>query len=140
MKATRAEILAGPTLFYDGVCGFCSRSVQFILQHDRKGQFRFVTLQSDLAREVLSPLGANPDNLNTAILLYQGRLYTKADMGLRTGRLLGGVYGIAWLGYLFPRFMRNAFYDFIARNRYKWFGAAVSCRLPRPDERARMLA
>ncbi|MDX2062081.1 MAG: DCC1-like thiol-disulfide oxidoreductase family protein [Bacteroidia bacterium] len=140
MKATPEQVLAGPTLFYDGTCGFCSRSVQVVLRHDRRGRFRFCTLQSELAQTLLGPLGVDPRALDSAVLVYRNRVYLKSDMALRAGRLLGGVFAVAWLGYLVPRVLRHGAYDWIARNRFAWFGHAESCKLPSPEERARMIA
>lgn len=140
MKATDEAIFKGPTVFYDGMCGFCNGAVQFILRHDRKGKFLFVTLQSVLAEELLKPHGLRPDALETTILLYRGKLYLRSSMGLKTGMLLGGWLWFSVVGYAVPGFIRDAVYNWFARNRYGWFGEAKSCRLPRPEERARMLA
>lgn len=134
------DLNKGPILFYDGVCGLCNKAVQFIIRHDRRGQFRFATLQSDLAREVLAPFGIDTSKLETAILLHKGRIYTESSMALMNGRLLGGIWHIARLGYAVPKPWRDAVYKWVGRNRYKWFGTVDACQLPTPALRARLLA
>jgi predicted DCC family thiol-disulfide oxidoreductase YuxK len=130
-----------PVLFYDGICGFCNKAVQFIVRHDRPGRYRFITLQSALAAEMLGPYGVDTTKLDSAILLYKSRIYTQSEMGLMNGRLLGGIWRVlAWPGYLVPRFVRDSIYRWIARNRYKWFGTVDACDLPTPALRARFLA
>jgi predicted DCC family thiol-disulfide oxidoreductase YuxK len=129
-----------PVLFFDGVCGFCNAWVDFLLKHDRKKKYRFAALQSPAADRLLKPLGAPVDELSTAILLQDDRLYFKADVFLR---VMVGI-GFPWcsLGILriLPLPVLNWGYDFIARHRYRIFGKRESCRIPSPDERSRFLA
>jgi predicted DCC family thiol-disulfide oxidoreductase YuxK len=131
---------SGPILFFDGVCNLCNGAVQTIIQNDRRGELKFASLQSELAAELLPPLGVDPEALNSLVLYHHGRAYTKSDGALRTARLMGGNF--AYLDYLrvFPAFIRDAVYSFIARNRYRWFGREESCILPKPEWRDRFLA
>jgi predicted DCC family thiol-disulfide oxidoreductase YuxK len=130
---------SGPILFFDGVCNLCNGAVQTVIRHDRRGQLRFASLQSELAAELLPPLGIDPDALNSLVLYHHGRVYTKSDGALRTARLMGGSF--AYLDYLrvFPTLLRDAVYGFVARNRYRWFGREASCILPKPEWRDRFV-
>lgn len=127
----------GPVLLFDGVCNLCNRTVQFIIRHDRKKQFRFASLQSAAGREAKGMLaGAAPDS----VLLYeQGRIYQKSGAALRVAARLGGIWRLAAVFWLLPRFLRDAVYDYIARHRYRWFGRQDACLLPAPGLKDRFL-
>lgn len=128
-----------PVLFFDGVCNLCNASVQWVLRHDRRGQFRFAALQSELGRQVLAQHGINAGALDTVVLLAEGRVYTRSDAALELLRRLGGPWaGLSILRRL-PRPLRDAVYNWIARNRYRWFGRQESCWLPRPEWKSRFL-
>lgn len=127
-----------PVIFFDGVCGLCSASVDFILKRDRQGLFRFAPLQGETAAAVLGEL--SPDSLTWSFYLWdETGLSDRSTAALRIGRKLGGIYHLSALGWLVPRFMRDAIYGFVARNRYRWFGKKETCRIPKPAERARFL-
>ncbi|MFN8791716.1 MAG: thiol-disulfide oxidoreductase DCC family protein [Bdellovibrionales bacterium] len=126
---------SGVVLFFDGVCGLCSAAVDFVMARDRRAQFHFSPLQSDYAKTHLEP--ALYESLGTLVLRVDGQVLTKSDAVIKIAELLGGVWRIAILGRLFPRAVRDALYDFVARHRYRWFGKKETCRLPTPEERAR---
>jgi predicted DCC family thiol-disulfide oxidoreductase YuxK len=130
----------GPVLLFDGVCNLCNRTVQFVIRHDKKQLFRFASLQSPTGQEALQLLatekGMSPDSV---VLYYQGRFYIKSTAALRVAWLLGGFWRLAEIFRLLPRFIRDAVYDWIARNRYKWFGKKDACMLPSPGLKERFL-
>ena len=129
-----------PILFFDGVCNLCSGAVQFILKHDRSGRIQFASLQSDLAQELLPAHGVDPAALSSLVLLERGRVYTESAGALRTAELMGGpLAGLARLGGIVPRALRDGIYRLIARNRYRAFGKKEACWLPRPEWRARFI-
>jgi predicted DCC family thiol-disulfide oxidoreductase YuxK len=134
----------GPVLFYDGVCGLCNHTVQFILRHDRKALFRFAPLQSAYAVEVLGRHGRDPRDLDTMYLLLDAgtpreRLLSRSDGILAAMDGLGGVWRVLALGRVLPRSWRDRGYGFVARHRYRWFGRYDSCPLPSPEVQARFL-
>lgn len=128
----------GPVVFFDGVCGFCNRSVDFVLSRDRAGRIRFAPLQGETAQRLLSP--ADVANLNSLVLWTPAGAYRRTAAVCRILWLLGGGWAICGtLLWLIPRPLRDLGYALIARNRYRLFGRKETCRLPTPAERARFL-
>lgn len=125
-----------PVLFFDGVCNFCNASVQWIVRRDRAEKFLFAPLQSSAGAAAKRAVG---EELDSIILFHDGRYFTKSSAALRIASLLGSPW--LWLGALkiFPRFLRDGAYDFIARNRYRWFGKKDSCMMPTQGLRQRFL-
>jgi predicted DCC family thiol-disulfide oxidoreductase YuxK len=122
-----------PIVFFDGVCNLCAGSVQFLLRHDRKGIFHFCSLQSKAANQLLNSQDADPLQLKTLALLEKERLYTRSTAVLRIARKLGGAWPLLYAGMIIPRFIRDSLYDWVAANRYRWFGKKESCWLPQPE-------
>lgn len=128
----------GHVLLYDGVCGLCNGFVQFVLRNDRDGTMRFATLQGPWGAQAagLVPEMARIDSI---VLLSRGGASIRSTAALEVARYLGGVWTMALAGYLVPRAWRDAFYDWVARRRYGWFGRLDACPLPSPEHRARFL-
>ena len=125
-------------LFFDGVCGLCSRSVDFVLARDRQELFQFAPLQGETARQLLSPADVN--DLNSMVLMIEGHPFRKSSAAVRVLWRLGfGWQVLGTLAWLVPLPLRNLIYDLIARNRYRLFGKHDSCRMPTPAERSRFL-
>jgi predicted DCC family thiol-disulfide oxidoreductase YuxK len=133
-----------PILFYDGVCGFCDRAVQFVLRHDTAGRFRFAALQSDFAARTLTRFGYDPRDLDTMYLLLDAgtpgeHLVSRSDAVLAVAGQLGGAWQLVGLLRLVPRALRDRAYAFIVRHRYDWFGRYDQCQLPPPRVRERFI-
>ena len=129
-----------PVILFDGVCTLCSRTVDFLLRHDRRGHLRFAAQQSPAGQALLARHGLPAAALDRLVLVESDRVTTRSTAVLRIGRLLGGGWAVlATLGYVMPRPLRDALYDFVARRRYAWFGQRAACRAPTADERARFL-
>lgn len=133
-----------PIVFYDGVCGLCNRLVQFLLKYDHRDRFRFASLQSDLAHDVLVRHGLDPHDLDTVYVAkdYQQSgetLLGRSDAILYMLNQLGGIWSLAGVGRVLPKSIRDAIYKIVARNRYKVFGKHESCMLPEPQHRAKFL-
>jgi predicted DCC family thiol-disulfide oxidoreductase YuxK len=123
-----------PVIYFDGYCGLCNGFVDFVLARDRGRRFRFAPLQGTAAR---ARFGDPGDVDPTTILLEdEGTVFERSTAALRIITALGGIWRLAGLLRLVPRFIRDAVYDWIARNRYGWFGKRDSCRLPSSEERA----
>lgn len=127
-------------IFFDGVCNLCNASVQFVLRRDPRGYFRFASLQSNTAQELLRGVPGAPEELATIVLLENGACYTRSEAVLRIARRLSGLWPTLYVFKLIPRFLRDPIYNFIARHRYRWFGKRESCMLPEPGLRERFLS
>ena len=133
-----------PVLLYDGLCGFCDGTVQFILRHDRNGTLRFATLQGDYAREIFArhPEIAGVDSL---VLVERDpssggeRVFVRSAGALRVAQYLGGAWHLARVIAIVPRFIRDFGYDSFAKVRYRVFGQYDSCPSPTPEQRARFI-
>lgn len=131
-------------LLYDGVCGLCDRTVQFLLRRDRQGVFRFASLQGPVARKILERHGRDPELLDTVYLVIDPeqeseRLLNRSRAILTAlSRLHSGWRLIALLRFL-PAGPLDLGYDFVARRRYRWFGRLDRCRIPTADARNRFL-
>ena len=134
-----------PVLLYDGVCALCNWWVRFVLKRDRQDIFRFASLQSQLAAQVLLRHGVSAQTLDTVYLVLHfeqasERLLARSDAAIEVLRQLGLIgKGAATAFSLLPRAMRDALYNVMARNRYRRFGKYDSCPLPDPKFRSRFL-
>lgn len=126
-------------MLFDGVCNLCNASVQWVLKHDRKGVFRFASLQSKTGQELLTAFGFSQENFDTVVLIDGEHVYTRSDAPLEVVRRLGGLWPLLGVFKIIPLAVRNAVYDWIARNRYRWFGKREACMLPRPEWKDRFL-
>lgn len=130
---------AAAIVLFDGVCNLCDQSVQFIIQRDPKQYFKFAPLQSDLAEDLLREHQLDPQYLERVVLIENGKAYTHSTASLRVVRRLSGAWPLLYAFILVPRFIRNAVYRWVARNRYRWFGKKEACAMPTPENRARFL-
>lgn len=128
-----------PVLLFDGVCTLCNGTVQFILKNDRRALFRFASLQSAAGSQLLKVSGYQGPPLDSVVLLANKKIYTHSDAVLEVARLLGNFWVVAYAFKLIPKRFRDAIYQWIARNRYAWFGKKDQCMLPTPDIQARFL-
>jgi predicted DCC family thiol-disulfide oxidoreductase YuxK len=126
----------GPILFFDGVCNLCNRSVDFVIRHDKKRKFRFASLQSTSAQKILSDTSIDTRNPRSLVYYKNGKLKEKSNAILAIALVMGFPFALAYVFKILPRFLRNYVYDLIARNRYKWFGQANTCRLPNEEEKS----
>jgi predicted DCC family thiol-disulfide oxidoreductase YuxK len=126
-------------ILFDGVCNLCNGFVQFILRHDRKGKFRFASLQSPYGIELRQHFGIHASHPDT-VLLFDGRhIYSQAEAVLKILTGLSGFYKFFLVFKILPGKILNSLYDFIARHRYKWFGKRNSCYLPSEDISSKFL-
>ena len=128
-----------PVILFDGVCNLCNGAVQYVIKHDTQKQFQFASLQSNYGQQVLTKYHLSTDNFSSFILLKNGKIYLKSTAALLVAKQLQGA--ISWL-YLFrvvPTFISNGIYNFVAKNRYKWFGKQAACWLPTPELKSRFL-
>lgn len=127
-------------MLFDGVCNFCNRSVRFVMRHDRRDYFRFAALQSEAGERLQHEYGFDATQLDTFILIENGRAYERSTAALRLMRRLAFPYSLAGYLTIVPRPIRDFFYDQFARRRYRWFGRRDTCMVPTEKQRARFLA
>ncbi len=124
---------------FDGVCNFCDASINFVLEQDRKGVFRYASLQSDSGQEILKSLGLPTDEFSSFVYVEDGDYYTRSSAALKVLRKLGGGWALLYAFIIVPKFIRDGVYNLIAKNRYKWFGKKDACMIPAPEVRERFL-
>ncbi|WP_431157789.1 thiol-disulfide oxidoreductase DCC family protein [Winogradskyella poriferorum] len=129
-------------ILFDGVCNLCNSSVLYVIKNDTKNQFLFAPLQSEIGQEIINAF--NIDVLQTdSILLFDPkahRIYSKSTAALRIAKQLKFPNTLMSIFFIVPTGIRNWIYDFIARNRYKWFGKKDACMIPTPELQAKFMA
>ncbi|MGH2552336.1 MAG: thiol-disulfide oxidoreductase DCC family protein [Chitinophagaceae bacterium] len=128
-----------PILLFDGVCNFCNYWVNFAIKRDKKKKLIFAPLQGETAKKLLEQFHVNPTSLSSVILIDNKKAFTQSSAALRMYRHLNGGWKLFYGLIIIPKFIRDFFYNIIARNRYKWFGKRDSCMIPTPELRERFL-
>jgi predicted DCC family thiol-disulfide oxidoreductase YuxK len=113
--------------------------VKFAIKRDRKKKLRFASLQGETAKRLLQENGINITSLSSVILIDNGKVYTQSSAALRMYKYLDGGWKLFYGFIILPKFIRDFFYNIIARNRYKWFGKKESCMVPPADCKERFL-
>jgi len=113
--------------------------VQFVLKHDRKAKFRFASLQSEYGKLLLQKHQLPTESFGSFVLVEDDKIHSKSTAALRVVKSLSGMWPVLYIFIIIPRFIRDAVYGFVARNRYKWFGKRDSCWLPKPEWKERFL-
>lgn len=131
--------MAEKIILFDGVCNLCNQSVQFIIKKDKKKQFKFASLQSSFGQQVLGKSKLDSGNFSSFLFLDNGHLYTRSEAALRVAKGLSGFWPLLYGFIIVPAFIRNGIYNWIAKNRYKWFGKKESCWMPSAALQARFL-
>lgn len=126
-------------IFFDGVCNLCNGFVRFIIERDPRARFRFGALQSDEARRSLHGFDLDQGRNDTVIYLRRDRALSRSTAVLHIAKDLGAPWSLCFAFILVPPFIRDAVYQWVARNRYKWFGQRDSCMIPTPELKARFL-
>jgi predicted DCC family thiol-disulfide oxidoreductase YuxK len=127
-------------ILFDGVCNLCDSSVNFIIKHDKKDTFRFVSLQSDLGKKIITYLVIDNIKIDSIVLYDPGKgYYFKSQAILKIINVLGGWFLLFKIANILPKYILDLIYDYVALNRYKWFGKKESCILPNPEIRVKFL-
>jgi predicted DCC family thiol-disulfide oxidoreductase YuxK len=125
-------------ILYDGVCIFCSRWIRFIAARDVKGQFRFTAIQSDYGQRLAQAFGIDPADPDTNAVIHGGTAYFKSDAALTVLSNLPG-WQLVHILRAFPKPLRDAVYNLVAKNRYRIFGKYEVCFLGDASFRSRVL-
>ncbi len=126
-------------ILFDGVCNLCERSIVWVIKHDKNDKFRFVSLQSELGNALAKHIGIDANYLESIVLYEPGvAYYTKSIAVFEIFKTIGGIYTIVGLLSYFNNF-NNFIYDWVAKNRYHWYGKKETCLLPTPEIQAKFL-
>lgn len=128
-----------PIILFDGVCNLCDSAVQFIIRRDKKNTFLFASLQSEMGQRILAQYNFPVDELNSFILVENNKAYTRSTGALKVVKKLKGLWPLLYGFMIVPKFIRNWVYNWVGRNRYKWFGKKEECMIPTPELKARFL-
>lgn len=131
--ATESKSLPQQILFFDGLCHFCDRSVVLVQRYNKKKRIHFAPLQGETAQLLLPNL--DPSNLKSLVYYRNGKVFTRSRGVLEVARDMEGLWPLCYFFIIVPYFIRNWAYDFIAKNRYRWFGMKEACTLPTAGER-----
>jgi predicted DCC family thiol-disulfide oxidoreductase YuxK len=127
-------------ILFDGVCNLCNTSVQYVIKHDKNNVFMFTALQSDIGQQIIEDYEIDTRKVDS-ILLYtpeKGVDY-KSTAALKIAAQLGFPQNLMTVFFVIPPFIRNWVYDYIAKNRYKWYGKKESCWIPTPELKSKFL-
>lgn len=126
-------------ILFDGVCNYCNDKVNFVIKNDTKDIFRFVALQSETGQKILKYLGVDP-SIDSIIVYEPGYAYfIKSEAVFRIIKQLSSSVKLLLIFNFIPTSIKNIFYDFIAKNRYNWFGKKESCMIPTEEVKRKFI-
>ena len=117
-------------ILFDGVCNLCNGAVNFVIKRDTGNVFKFTPLQEKQGALLLKTHAIDIQKLDSIVLIENGNVYTKSSAALRIAKKLSGPWPLFFVLLIIPSFIRDGVYDFIAKNRYKWFGKKEQCMIP----------
>lgn len=124
-----------PIILFDGVCNFCSDSVNFIIERDRKSLIRFAALQSAAGQQLLQQFNLPTSIFNSFIFIEDGIVFTQSTAALKVCKYLTSLWPLLYGFIIVPKFIRDGIYKWMAKNRYKWFGKKEQCMIPTPAQK-----
>lgn len=139
LKKIEDIIKKHPILLFDGVCNLCNSSVQLVIKNDTKNIFLFAPLQKPEVVKYLEKHHPNLNQIDSIILITRKKTYTKSSAALTVAKHLKGLYPLLYVFYIIPKPIRDLFYDFIAKNRYKWYGKQEQCMIPTTELKNKFL-
>jgi len=141
MDITQLEKLSNtnPIILYDGHCILCNRFIHFVEKRDSQNQFRYLQLQNELSEQVKDKLDVAIEEDETAFLLYKSKYYDRSDVSFLTAKLIGFPFNLFGIFKLIPKRVRDKIYNWVANNRYSWFGKEDSCIIPDESLQSKMI-
>jgi len=130
---------AKPIILFDGVCNYCNSMVNFIIGQDTQKRFVFAPLQSISGQQLLRDHHLPFNDFDSFVLIDHGKAYMRSSASLNVFKKLPWYWKWTQFFWIVPPFLRDAVYNVIARNRYKWFGKKEACMIPGPELKARFL-
>lgn len=129
----------GAIVLFDGVCNFCNASVNFVIEHDKAGYFKFAPLQSEIGEELVAKHQIDTADTDSVIVVENDRTYTHSSAALRIAKQLDGIWSWTYAFIVVPKPIRDLAYRIFAKYRYRMFGRQDACMMPTPEIRARFL-
>ncbi len=129
----------GAIVLFDGVCNFCNASVNFVIEREKAGYFKFAPLQSEIGEELVAKHGIDTSKTDSVIVVENDRAYTHSSGALRIAKRLDGLWSWAYVFVIVPKPIRDLAYRLFAKHRYRLFGRQDACMMPTPEIRARFL-
>lgn len=126
-------------ILFDGVCNLCNAAVQFVIRKDNSNHFLFASLQSQEGKKILAARNWPTDAMSTFLLVENGKIYDRSTAALKVASKLKGFWKLLYGFMIVPKFIRDAGYSVISKNRYRWFGKKDECMIPTPELKARFL-
>lgn len=127
-------------ILFDGVCNLCNSSVLYVIKRDKKNLFMFAPLQSNVGKQIIEEFNIDTNKVDSIILYNPEKgIYHKSTAALKVASKLGFPLNLLSVFLVVPNFIRNWVYDFIARNRYKWYGKKDACMIPTPELKSKFL-
>ena len=127
-------------ILFDGVCNLCNTSIQYVIKHDKNDRFRFAPLQSDIGKKIIEKYNLDTEKTDSILLYSESKgLKIKSTAALHIARHLGFPRNLLSIFLIVHAFIRNWVYDYIAKNRYKWYGKKEECMIPTPELRSKFL-
>ena len=120
-------------ILFDGVCNLCNSSVTFVIKRDSKNRFKYAALQSEAGQALIEQHDIDTATTDSIILIDNDKTYSKSTAALRIAKNLSGGWPLLYGFMIVPTFLRNWVYDWVAQNRYTWFGKKESCMIPTPE-------
>lgn len=127
-------------VLFDGVCNLCNSAVDFIIQRDKGRNFKVAALQDEPVKKILQSYQINEEYLDSLVLIRGDNVFYKSRAALEVAKKLNALWPLLYGLIIIPSFVREPVYDWIARNRYKWFGKKETCRMPTEEERNKFLS
>ena len=128
-----------PVILFDGVCNFCNSAVNFVLKRNEKANILFAPMQSLAGQELLKRYGLPLNEMRSFVLIDKGKAYQRSTASLKVCRYLRGLWPLCYGLIIVPRVIRDGIYDWVAKNRYKWFGVRDQCMVPSQEIKQRFL-
>ena len=128
-----------PIILFDGVCNFCNSAVNFVIKRDKNSALKFTTLQSNIAHQMLAHQNIPTNDLSSFVFIENEKIYTRSTAALRVCKYLTGLWPLMYGFIIVPKFIRDGIYNWVAKNRYRWFGKTKECMIPTPEIKAKFL-
>ena len=125
-------------IFYDGLCAMCNRFIRIIITLDKKEKFLLAPLQGKNGKILQKKFSKELKGIDS-VIFYNKKVYTKSSAVINILSELGGTYKLAYIFNIIPSFISDSIYDYIARNRFQWFGKLDKCPMPEKKNISRFL-